>query len=214
MKEKLTTTITDVNNIKIFNKGKKTLFYLPDDVITTIICDAICLNINLDNYKNDPVILQVHPLLRRYIKYFGDCHWKLICEKIINEIYEFDINLSWQERFVKSCNINIRLSNLLESQKLFEIRNLKNELELIFKNKKMSKNLVEKLFYNNKCCVHILREFLSKFDIEDDAYKNLLDNYNNLNFENQSKSSMVHIDREIINHLIKNGKINLLNTNL
>ena len=177
-----------------------------------IICDAICLNINLDNYKNDPVILQVHPLLRRYIKYFRDCHWKLICEKITTEIYEFDIKLTWRERFLKSCNINIKLSNLLELQKLFEIRKLNNQLELIFKNKKISKNLVEKLFYKNKCDVHILREFLSKFDIEDNAYKILLDNYNNINFENQKKWSMVHIDREIINHLVKNGKINLLNT--
>lgn len=201
MKEELMATVTEL---------KKTLFDLPDDVLMPIICDAICLNINLDNYKNDPVILQVHPILRGYLKYFTNDHWKLICDKITKEIYEFDIKLTWRERFLKSCNINIRLSNFLELQKLFEIRNLKDELELIFKNKKISKNLVEKLFYNNKCCVHILREFLSKFDIEDDAYKILLYNYNNVNFKKENKWAMVHIDREIINHLVKNDKINLL----
>ena len=194
---------------KMDNIKKKTLLYLPNDVLMIIICDMICLNINLDNYKDDPIILQVHPLLRRYITNFADSHWKLICDKITNEIYEFDVKLTWRKRFVKSCNINIRLSNLLESKNVFEIRKLKNQLELIFKNKKISKNLVEKLFYDNKCNVHILREFLPKFEIEEDALEILVNNYNNINFQNENEWLMVHIDIEIINYLVKNDKINL-----
>jgi hypothetical protein len=148
------------------------LIDLPFDLLAIIVTLAITSDINIDNYKTIPHIINAHPNFRKALHYLNNDQWGDICKSIINDPYEPVLG-NWHNTFINlPNNITLRLCTLASQGNYVAIRNMKQEIKDRYSNCPIPTRVIECTF---KCesdidLLQILREILI-YRIEPSIYK-------------------------------------------
>lgn len=148
------------------------LIDLPFDLLAIIVTLAITSDINIDNYKTIPHILNAHPYFRKALGYLNNDQWGDICKSIINDPYEPVLG-NWHNTFINlPNNIILRLCTLASQGNYVAIRNMKQEIKDRYSNCPIPTCVIECTFKceSNIDLLQILREILI-YRIEPSIYK-------------------------------------------
>ena len=148
------------------------LIDLPFDLLAIIVTLAITSDINIDNYKTIPRILNAHPNFRKALHYLNNDQWGDICKSIINDPYEPVLG-NWHNTFINlPNNITLRLCTLASQGNYVAIRNMKQEIKDRYSNCPIPTCVIECTFKceSNIDLLQVLREILI-YRIEPSIYK-------------------------------------------
>ena len=148
------------------------LLDLPFDILAIIVTIAITSDINIDNYKTIPHIINAHPNFRKTLHYLNNEQWKDICKCIINDPYE-PILGNWHNTFINlPDSITIRLCTLASQGNYGVIRRMEQEIKERYSNCAIPKCVMDCTFKceSNDYLLQILREIL-KYRIAPSIYK-------------------------------------------
>ena len=148
------------------------LIDLPFDLLAIIVTLAITSDINIDNYKTIPHIINAHPNFRKALHYLNNDQWGDICKSIINDPYEPVLG-SWHNTFINlPNNITLRLCTLASQGNYVAIRYMEQEIKERYSNCPIPTCVIECAFKceSNIDLLQILREIL-KYRIEPSIYK-------------------------------------------
>jgi len=148
------------------------LIDLPFDLLAIIVTIAITSDINIDNYKTIPHIINAHPNFRKALHYLNNDQWGDICKSIINDPYEPVLG-NWHNTFINlPNNITLRLCTLASQGNYVAIRNMKQEIKDRYSNCPIPTRVIECTFKceSNIDLLQILREILI-YRIEPSIYK-------------------------------------------
>ena len=148
------------------------LIDLPFDLLAIIVTLAITSDINIDNYKTIPHIINAHPNFRKALHYLNNDQWGDICKSIINDPYEPVLG-NWHNTFINlPNNITLRLCTLASQGNYVAIRNMKQEIKDRYSNCPIPTCVIECTFKceSNIDLLQILREILI-YRIEPSIYK-------------------------------------------
>ena len=148
------------------------LIDLPFDLLAIIVTIAITSDINIDNYKTIPHIINAHPNFRKALHYLNNDQWGDICKSIINDPCEPVLG-NWHNTFINlPNNITLRLCTLASQGNYVAIRNMKQEIKDRYSNCPIPTRVIECTFKceSNIGLLQILREILI-YRIEPSIYK-------------------------------------------
>lgn len=148
------------------------LIDLPFDLLAIIVTLAITSDINIDNYKTIPHIINAHPIFRKALHYLNNDQWGDIYKSIINDPYEPVLG-NWHNTFINlPNNITLRLCTLASQGNYVAIRNMKQEIKDRYSNCPIPTRVIECTFKceSNIDLLQILREILI-YRIEPSIYK-------------------------------------------
>lgn len=138
------------------------LIDLPFDLLAIIVTLAITSDINIDNYKTIPHIINAHPNFRKALHYLNNDQWGDICKSIINHPYDPVLG-NWHNTFINlPNNITLRLCTLASQGNYVAIRNMKQEIKERYSNCPIPTCVIECTFKceSNIDLLQILREIL------------------------------------------------------
>jgi hypothetical protein len=173
------------------------LIDLPFDLLAIIVTFSVTSDINYENYKNTPYILNAHPNFRKSLGYLNNDQWKNICKTIVNGPCK-PILGNWHNTFLTlPKNVNLRLSSLASQGEYGKIRLIEDELKEAYSNYPIPKHVIDSAFEceSDTGLLQILREIL-KYRIEPSIHKYIP-------MRNYSHTIRIHINREFATYIDK-----------